>query len=163
MAKHRDRGRENRPICRCTRGALTSFGTFTTLLLSTARPVATRLRPSQSYKSTLLPARLARRPVPPREMPAVLEADAEELPSAPGILENKAGGAPQESVGEGEESGGVLLHGLPHRPPANAGEGVCDFQLHPSAVRPRLRHHLHRVDESLGSARAPGPAPNPPG
>ena len=51
----------------------------------------------------------------------------------------------------------MLRYRFQHRPPTNAGEGVRDVQLHPSAVRPRLRPHLHRVDESLGSARAPGP------
>ena len=51
----------------------------------------------------------------------------------------------------------MLRYRFQHRPPTNAGEGVRDVQLHPRAVRPRLRHHLHRVDESLGSARTPGP------
>ena len=50
----------------------------------------------------------------------------------------------------------MLLHRLQHCSPPNAGEGVCNVELHPSAVWPRLRNHLHRVDQSLGPARAPG-------
>ena len=78
-----------------------------------------------------------------------------ELLSPPvGAQVEEAGGAPEEGLGDWEESGGELSYRLEHGSAAHAWESVGHIKLHPCPLRLCGRDNLHRVHESLCAAGA---------